>query len=348
MSGSVFDHIVRSYEVRSTERTIVLRTESRDVSPPDLAEVRFSGVEAHQFRDDVAGSVLLEVVCVPLERIVSQHRAEIAASRRSTGWTWAEDLDTAADALRALGLQGFEVRATRGLSGWVLARDSFIVPQPRLLDPLPPSERGVYAMAPPDCARERLDGDGILVTFDDGRQLEITLAAVPEDGVLLRSGFASPGSPPGTRGAEDRDPSVYACIVLHPGAGNVLHVTVEARSSTDGSWVAGDVEGERAAGKSCHLLGARPPSALHTGDFLFDLGHGRAIQLATTSMPSRPGRIALRSGFPPTRREIEEVRRSGHHISTSLALSFGGVNVAQVRASPPYRAKAIERPARED
>ncbi len=333
MPASLRDNVLVSYQVQSEERGIVLQTERRDVEPVEVTRVVFTGVEGYHFRGDTFGSILSDVLTVPMEEILAEHGAEIAEP----------------DVLRGRGVQGFVLSSSHGMTGWVLARSAAIVAEPRPLAPPPADTRGIYALAA-DGARPRVDGDGLVVAFGDGRELVIRPSRQPRrDGcVVLRSRFVGPGGESALPTPGDR-PDTYAYIVVHPGGGNVMAVDVEAWSVVRRAIV---VPGASRActpsggpAKSYFVTRGEERSPIESAGFLIDLGEGRVLNVDRHEDATRPGSVRFYAGPMGTKGEWERLRAGGPLEICRLSVWFGGGNVVDVRVGRPHSAHPIRRPS---
>lgn len=131
MTLSVHDNHLISYEVRCDERTISLRTEYRPKQ--EFVNVIFKGAQGYRFENDAFGNIILDVETVAVDQFLKEHAKEISESYRIAGahGPWASNLETAPGYLLGLGIQGFILSSSIGLSGWVLAREISIVAVPR-------------------------------------------------------------------------------------------------------------------------------------------------------------------------------------------------------------------------
>ncbi|MDB0568711.1 hypothetical protein ACYT84_22400 [Ralstonia solanacearum] len=126
MLPSLHDCYLASYEVRCSERIIVVRAEyggdSRSGAGINLA---FAGVQAYRFEGDAFGNIILDLEEVPLQGLLEEQWAGIAESYRMSGapGPWAAKLSSAAPYLRELDAKGFVLSSSYGLSGWVIAKD---------------------------------------------------------------------------------------------------------------------------------------------------------------------------------------------------------------------------------
>jgi hypothetical protein len=128
---SLHDDYLISYEVDCEARRITLR--ARRPEWKEQATTRaiiFSGVESYTFRNDAFSNVIFALEEVPVTRIVSDFGAEITQAHRmaGAGGQWANDLATAPQTLAAMGIKGFILSASMGLSGWVLAKEAVVSP----------------------------------------------------------------------------------------------------------------------------------------------------------------------------------------------------------------------------
>ncbi len=128
MVASVHDNLLVSYEVRCEARVISLRTEYRAVQPPEVTEVVFTQVEGYHFEHDAFGTIISEILDVPLAAFVTEHQQELSGAFRVSGalGPWTSTVDSALSYLRGRGVRAFEVLSSIGMSGWVLARSLVI------------------------------------------------------------------------------------------------------------------------------------------------------------------------------------------------------------------------------
>jgi hypothetical protein len=119
---SVHDNSVYAYTVFCEERRIVLHTHFRDGGANELTDVVFEGVEAHFFRSGHDSNILFDIVQVEPEKIVREY-GEVFVAGKNYGWPrieYKDDADLVA-ILNRRGVKGFEIYASFGLEGWVLA-----------------------------------------------------------------------------------------------------------------------------------------------------------------------------------------------------------------------------------
>ena len=131
MAPSIHDNLLISYEVQCEARTIILRTEYRlENKPTASTHVIFEGVQGYSFENDAFGNIIFALETIPVEQLLTEYGAEISESYRMAGspGPWATNLVTASGYLRELGIQGFILSSSFGLSGWVLARQVSIIP----------------------------------------------------------------------------------------------------------------------------------------------------------------------------------------------------------------------------
>ena len=129
---SLHDHFLVSYEVNCETRQIKLHT-TPDPRDPAMREQRprtitFNGVEGYQFKDDAFGNIIFALQKIPVEQLIAERGAEIAASFRMAGAldSWATDLASAPQALTVMGMQAFDLSSSYGLSGWILSREVLV------------------------------------------------------------------------------------------------------------------------------------------------------------------------------------------------------------------------------
>jgi hypothetical protein len=127
MLPSLHDDYLVSYEVSCEARQIKLLARRPTAGPTgNNRTITFSGVEGYNFQNDAFGNIIFSLEEVPLERLLSEFRSQIAESYRLAGapGPWAGDLASAAQVLAVKGVRGFILSSSYGLSGWVLAKDA--------------------------------------------------------------------------------------------------------------------------------------------------------------------------------------------------------------------------------
>ncbi|WP_092514081.1 hypothetical protein [Afipia sp. GAS231] len=128
---SLHDNFLVSYEVNCEARQIKLRA-TRDPRIPgnELQRDRtivFNGVEGYQFENDAFGNIIFSLQRIPVGQLIVERGGQIAESYRMTGApAWAADLGSAAQALAVMGMQAFDLNASYGLSGWILAKEVLV------------------------------------------------------------------------------------------------------------------------------------------------------------------------------------------------------------------------------
>ncbi len=131
---SVHDNIVLSYEVNCREQRIVMRTCFKVGTPPfEHTDVVFEGVCAYKFQDDWLdrGNILFNVERVELKALVDRYEEDLLAGWRY-GWPPVGSFKTIPqliERLEALQAAAFEISASCGLCGFVLARTMQFVPR---------------------------------------------------------------------------------------------------------------------------------------------------------------------------------------------------------------------------
>jgi hypothetical protein len=120
---SVHDNIVYAYCFDCEGRRLVVHTAFQDRTPHEFTDIVFDGVIAHQFQNELRGSILFDVEEIELNAMVSDN-AELFRESWRYGWPPVEykgDLNTLATALRAASVRAYLIDSSYGLSGWVLA-----------------------------------------------------------------------------------------------------------------------------------------------------------------------------------------------------------------------------------
>jgi hypothetical protein len=135
MAPSIHDNLLVSYEVQCKARTITLRTEYCEADKPnEFTNVIFEGVQGYRFENDAFGNIIFGLETIPVQDLLKEFDAEISESYRMAGspGPWAANLGSAPTYLQERGVKGFILSSSCGLSGWVLAKEVFILKaQPR-------------------------------------------------------------------------------------------------------------------------------------------------------------------------------------------------------------------------
>ncbi len=131
MPRSVHDNLLVSYTVLCEERRIILHTEYREVTPAERTDVRFEGVEAYCFDNDVFGTILFGIEEIGVADLVNRERERIEQGRK-WGWPggWAGSLHEETARLTQQEFRGWDVGSSIGLTGWVLARNMTVAAAP--------------------------------------------------------------------------------------------------------------------------------------------------------------------------------------------------------------------------
>ena len=347
MALSVHDNHLVSYEVFSEQRRIVLRTERPGSGQPsDVTSVIFTGVEAYHFERDCFGNILFDIERVPVERILEERAAELKAASRYVNWPWVRDLRKAHEWLHGKGVNGFLIDSSLGLCGWVLARDAVLAPEatapvyPRTESHLRP---GLYEVSP-EGSHRALTGSRLIAALGDGRELAFTLPAPggPEDQIYVRSSFNGPGGDAQSEWGRGPRPETWSTIVVHPGGGNVMTISVEARSASDGGLVSGPAPFNAVPPKSWYLVEGENRHPLEGRSFVLSLGEGRSVMLDAPATGSRRDGVRVYAGTMPSKEEIERVKAGGPLSLVPMGVGFGGGNVLHIRLGKPYGGKPME------
>lgn len=120
---SIHDDIVYAYSVDCENRRIALHTRFANGSRTEYTDVIFTGVIAHHFKHVLAHNILFDVTEIPVRGIVTDAAALLAAGK---SYCWPDGIEyrDAEELIRILegrGARGFEVSASYGMSGWVIA-----------------------------------------------------------------------------------------------------------------------------------------------------------------------------------------------------------------------------------
>ena len=123
---SVHDNFLTGYTVDCEGRRITLHTVYRDREPFEYTDVLFHDVFAHRFEHGLEGNIRFDVEETNLAALV-QGDAELFTKSWRYGWPPFEyngDLEQLVRSMQAASARAFEISASYGLSGWVIARSS--------------------------------------------------------------------------------------------------------------------------------------------------------------------------------------------------------------------------------
>lgn len=132
MRGSVHDNVVDAIEVRPFDGTLTIRTRNPYATSdaPDVTEVRFDGVAAYSLKDVLfrTGNILFDIVEEPILDLFAASASDLAEGARY-GWPdlLGDSPEQKAESARQLGLRAWEINSSLGMSGWVVAREMFIL-----------------------------------------------------------------------------------------------------------------------------------------------------------------------------------------------------------------------------
>lgn len=127
MIPSLHDWLIASYTVECEKRVLRLNAEYRNGAGhgpiTKVTSVIFSGVEAYQLDNDAFGNIVLSLdESDPLEIYLANQTLLQESWRWGSPGPWVESSDKALAHFKEHKIRGFELSATIGLSGWVLAR----------------------------------------------------------------------------------------------------------------------------------------------------------------------------------------------------------------------------------
>jgi len=120
---SVHDNHLVAYTVLANERKIVLQTVFRDREPNEFTDVVFDEVLAYHFENDLFGTIIFDIEEVDLTALLKEHAAMFEKGWHY-GWPrgWEKQKEEITDFARRLDMRAFELSASYGMSGWIIAR----------------------------------------------------------------------------------------------------------------------------------------------------------------------------------------------------------------------------------
>ena len=120
---SVHDNTLIAYAVHGKNRTITLQTEYPHTDPAELTDVIFEDVLAYHFQHDLMGNIIFDIEEVDLASCLHDNQALFEAGQQ-WGWPlgWEPQKESMECYARRMGLRAFELSASYGMTGWVLAK----------------------------------------------------------------------------------------------------------------------------------------------------------------------------------------------------------------------------------
>ena len=123
MFPGVHDSQVLAYSADSRSGEVLLHLREGPEGSP-LFDLKFSGVVAHQFPYPLMPSWVFGLEPIPAEELLAREWGVIAEGFRLVGWpgNWADSLENARAYCRAQNVSGYDLEASYGMTGWVLAK----------------------------------------------------------------------------------------------------------------------------------------------------------------------------------------------------------------------------------
>jgi hypothetical protein len=120
----VHDSEIVAYSVDARIREVVLVVGPGTGSRAQEFKLVFRGVIAHQFVYPELPSIVFSLEKVLAADIVRKEWADFAEGSRQCGWpgSWAASLEAALAYCNAENINGYELSASYGMSGWLLAK----------------------------------------------------------------------------------------------------------------------------------------------------------------------------------------------------------------------------------
>lgn len=126
---SVHDNHIVAYSVFAAEEKIVIQTEFRDREPHEFTNIIFEGVLAYHFENDLLDNIIFDVREVDLPKLLKECAGMFERGWRY-GWPrgWDKEKEEIEAFARRLEMRAFELSASYGMNGWVLARRMTKIP----------------------------------------------------------------------------------------------------------------------------------------------------------------------------------------------------------------------------
>ena len=128
---SIHDNFLLGYEVRNTEREIVLKTEYREGHSTDRTDVVFTHVIAYSLIDDAFDTILFDVAEMDVNTFLEENWDVFEAGRKS-GWpgNWVSSIENTKTYLAQNSIRAYSIESSVGMNGWVLAKAVELVARP--------------------------------------------------------------------------------------------------------------------------------------------------------------------------------------------------------------------------
>ena len=122
---SIHDNEVISYQVDLRNHKIILYTEASNNS--EEVAVLFGDVFAHQFENQIEGSIILDIKKKGLNLFFKENK-ELLETQKNYGWpTIYENTDELSRRLIKEGYLYYVILSSYGLSGWVVAKQFDVI-----------------------------------------------------------------------------------------------------------------------------------------------------------------------------------------------------------------------------
>lgn len=120
---SVHDSLLTGYTIDGRARTIVMHTEPHQGGGDAFVDVRFDGVGAYRFENDLLQNIVFDIAEASPDEAASIMR-DIDANGGRNGFPrdWDTGAETVAQYLKRLELRLFVLSASYGMTGWIAAK----------------------------------------------------------------------------------------------------------------------------------------------------------------------------------------------------------------------------------
>jgi hypothetical protein len=125
MPRSIHDNYVVGHSVDVRDRSIVIRTEKRELGQAvELTNIRFDGVLGYVFRDSLGG-ILLDVYAIDWDTLRRDY-AVLFEAWDKWAWPFQGCLGDPAEHAKASGATAFQIDSAIGFEGFVVSRSMII------------------------------------------------------------------------------------------------------------------------------------------------------------------------------------------------------------------------------
>jgi len=129
----VHDNIILSYNVDLVQEILVIKTKYHTQEVCEETDVIFKGLLTHDFKHVLQNSMIFDIQEYPIERFI-KNSSELIEREKGYGWPFPffdarekRNKEMLMAYVRAKKYKVFEIMASTGLNGWVMAKQMMII-----------------------------------------------------------------------------------------------------------------------------------------------------------------------------------------------------------------------------